>query len=61
MMAPEILERKDYDSKVDIFSLGCLFFEMVYGKSPFLRNATKLEGILKNIKDYSHLPEELFP
>ena len=25
-MAPEILEGRTYNSKVDIFSLGCLFY-----------------------------------
>ena len=43
MMAPEILERRDkYDSKVDIFSLGCLIYEMIFGVSPFMGNAKSL-------------------
>jgi serine/threonine protein kinase len=34
MMAPEILEYKKYDEKCDIYSLGCTFFYMLYGKYP---------------------------
>jgi serine/threonine protein kinase len=51
MMAPEILERRNnYDSKVDIFSLGCLFYEMLFGKSPFI--AKSIAGLINNIKNY---------
>ena len=34
-LAPEILLRKGYDKAVDWWSLGCLFYEMVYGRLPF--------------------------
>jgi serine/threonine protein kinase len=46
-MAPEILEnRKNYDETVDIFSLGCVFYEMLFAKLPFkgrdIKNQIKL-------------------
>ncbi len=34
-VAPEIFKTKHYDSKIDIFSLGVVFYILVYGKMPF--------------------------
>eukprot|EP01038_Epipyxis_sp_PR26KG_P010953 gene10953-14708_t len=47
-MAPEVLESRDYDAKADIWSVGCIFFEMLTGNCPFKGNN---EGdLLMNIK-----------
>jgi len=35
-MAPEVLERKKYDSKCDIWSLGVIAYQLVYRKPPFM-------------------------
>lgn len=32
-MAPEILESRDYDAKCDVWSTGCIFYEMLIGKT----------------------------
>ena len=34
-MAPEILQGKRYDRKCDVWSLGAVLFQLVYGKLPF--------------------------
>ena len=48
-MAPEIIESKQYDSSVDVWSLGVLLYEMLHGFSPF--KADSIIGIYKNIKE----------
>ena len=34
-MAPEILTRQKYNHKADLWSLGCMFYEMLTGFPPF--------------------------
>ena len=34
-MAPEILENKEYSTKADMWSIGMVLYEMVYGHSPY--------------------------
>ncbi|XP_049388002.1 serine/threonine-protein kinase ATG1t isoform X13 [Solanum stenotomum] len=53
-MAPEILEFKKYDDKVDMWSLGAIFFELLNGYPPF-RGRTSVQ-ILRNIKASLRLP-----
>ena len=38
MMAPEILEKENYDHTADVWSLGCVFYEMMTGFPPFTGN-----------------------
>ena len=34
-MAPEILEGLDYNNKCDIWSIGTVFYELLFGKTPY--------------------------
>ena len=49
-MAPEILESKNYDFGVDIWSLGIFLYEMIIGYSPFYSKDNK--NIKINIKEH---------
>lgn len=44
---PELLERKGYDEKADIWSLGIVIYYLLTGKYPF--NTRKIDELLKNI------------
>lgn len=35
-MAPEIFNKSSYNSKCDVWSLGILFYELLYGKTPWM-------------------------
>jgi serine/threonine protein kinase len=57
-MAPEIFDQNDYDSKADVWSTGCVFYEMLVGKPPF--EGANPKDLLKNIKTKAlSMPKEI--
>ena len=48
-MAPEILKGETYSMKADIWSLGVVLNEMIYGKCPF--EAKNIYGLIVNIQN----------
>lgn len=56
-IAPEMLKRCKYNSKIDIFSAGVVLYTAIVGRHPF--NASKSEKILKKNKDCIYKPENI--
>ena len=48
-MAPEMILRKPYNHKIDIWGLGILLFELIEGHAPF--EGTTQDQILLKMKD----------
>lgn len=59
-MAPEVLHGDGYDFKSDIWSLGCLLYELTVLKSPFKSEGLNLYSLFQKISqgDYQPLPEK---
>lgn len=59
-IAPETLQRKSYDHKVDFYALGVLLFEMLTGKPPktFTKEEMQNVNLLDSKIDY---PRDMDP
>jgi serine/threonine protein kinase len=49
-MAPEQIQGKQIDGRVDIYALGIVFFELITGRKPYIAN-TPIELTLKHLND----------
>ena len=59
-MSPEVLKGDGYDFKSDIWSLGCLLYELSMLKSPFKSEGLNLYSLFQKISkgDYQPLPDK---
>jgi len=46
-MAPELVRHEKYSEKVDVWSLGCITYQLLSGKTPF--DGKNIERINENI------------
>ena len=51
-MAPEILKRKEYNSKCDLWSIGIIIYRLIFGKSPY--SGENEIALLNNINKYGN-------
>lgn len=59
-MAPEILRYEKYDAKADLWSVGAVLFEMIFGKPPFLAgNHVELLRLIESTNDKIKLPSDV--
>ncbi len=59
-MSPEVLRGDGYDFKSDVWSLGCMLYELAMLKSPFKSEGLNLYALFQKISagDYQPLPDE---
>lgn len=48
-MAPEVLGGTQYNSKADLWSIGVVFYEMLFGTPPY--KASNMVDLINNIKN----------
>ncbi len=56
-LAPEIINTQPYDSKVDIWALGVLLYELMTFKMPFVAQSSPLLNIKMNRDNYAPPPD----
>lgn len=59
-MAPELLEKKQYDYTVDYFTLGVTLYEMIAAKGPFRVRGEKVPDALSRLAAVLHMRQMLF-
>ena len=52
-MAPEILRGEEYDNKVDVWSLGAMFYEMLTGFVPF--TGINQQDLIRNLEKGNYM------
>ena len=58
-LAPEILNNEPYNHSIDVWCLGIITYELLYGRSPFdINSKEKREDIFEKIKNVEYNFEE---
>lgn len=52
-MAPELLQKKEYDYTVDYFTLGVTLYEMIAAKGPFRVRGEKVPNMCRTSGDFN--------
>ncbi len=54
-MAPEVLDERSYGMEADLWSIGVVYYQMIYGRYPYvgLNDFDILKKIKNNRPDYS--------
>eukprot|EP00163_Fabomonas_tropica_P006305 TRINITY_DN1588_c0_g2_i2.p1 TRINITY_DN1588_c0_g2~~TRINITY_DN1588_c0_g2_i2.p1 ORF type:complete len:668 (+),score=131.80 TRINITY_DN1588_c0_g2_i2:535-2538(+) len=55
-MSPEVIHGDGYDFRSDVWSLGCVLYELTTLRSPFRAEGTNIYGIFKKIKNGEFKP-----
>ena len=55
-LSPEICKMRDYDLKTDVWSLGCLFYELATGRHPF--EGKDIKELVHNIRRVEPIPAD---
>ena len=59
-VAPEVFGGSSYSKEVDYWALGCLIYEMIYGKSAFYSDSGKINELKKIITQGKYyFPEDV--
>ena len=48
-MAPEIIQKKGYDNKVDVWAIGIIVYEMLCGLPPFDVESGEIQDLYQEI------------
>lgn len=57
-MAPELLQKKEYDYSVDYFTLGVTLYEMIAAKGPFRIRGEKVKSVWRRHFNLSNVRDE---
>ncbi|KAI9005151.1 kinase-like domain-containing protein [Hyaloraphidium curvatum] len=57
-LAPEVIEGGTYTSKVDLWSAGCILFELLFGSTPFHASASFAELFDRIARAAYHIPPD---